>query len=93
MDRLHNRFSDKLIRVLLQGYCQRQLNRADLQALSGIAKPRFFALLKRQTQDNEGFSLADQSWKPSRRPGGESAQATVQSRPAEPLELGKPPRG
>jgi hypothetical protein len=58
MSQIHRRFTDEQVKVLFQGYCQGQLARTDLQDLLGIAKSRFFALLKAYRQDPEGFTIA-----------------------------------
>ena len=46
MGQLHKRYTDEQIKVLLQGYCQGKMSRADLQEMLGIGKTRFFGLLK-----------------------------------------------
>ena len=58
MSQIHRRFTDEQVKVLLQGYCQGQLARTDLQDLLGIGKSRFFALLKAYRQNPEGFTTA-----------------------------------
>lgn len=54
------RFTDEQIKVLLQGFCQGSINRADIQKVLGIGKTRFFALLKVYQQDPNAFSLGYQ---------------------------------
>ena len=66
MDQLHKRFTAEQIKVLLQGYCQGNIARTDLQELLGIGKTRFFALLKAYRHDPEAFSIAYQRETPSR---------------------------
>jgi hypothetical protein len=60
MDQLHKRFTDEQIKMLLQGYCQGMLGRQEIQEMLGIAKTRFFALLKGYRQDPETFTLSYQ---------------------------------
>lgn len=64
MSHIHRRFGDEQVRVLLQGYCQGQLRRTDVQDLLGVGRSRFFALLKVYRQDPEGFTVAYQRQTP-----------------------------
>ena len=57
MTQLHKRFTDGQVKVLLNGYCQGLLPRAEIQELLGIGKTRFFALLKEYQNDPEAFSV------------------------------------
>jgi hypothetical protein len=57
MTHLHKRFTDDQVRVLLAGYCQGLLGRAEIQEMLDIGKTRFFALLKEYRQDREAFSV------------------------------------
>jgi len=66
MNQLHKRFTDEQIKVLLQGYSQGLINRADIQAVLGIGKTRFFALLKVYQQDPNALSLVYQRTTPAR---------------------------
>ncbi|MDI6768279.1 MAG: hypothetical protein QMD04_01225, partial [Anaerolineales bacterium] len=66
MNQLHKRFTDEQIKVLLRGYCQGLINRADIQAVLGIGKTRFFALLKVYQQDPNALSLVYQRTTPAR---------------------------
>jgi len=66
MCQIHRRFTDEQVKVLLQGYCQGQLSRTNVQELLGIRKSRFFALLKAYRQDPEGFTIAYQRSTPAR---------------------------
>ena len=66
MCQIHRRFTDEQVKVLFQGYCQGPLSRADVQELLGIAKSRFFALLKAYRQDPERFTIAYQRSTPAR---------------------------
>lgn len=64
MSHIHRRFGEEQVRVLLQGYCQGQLRRTDVQDLLGVGRSRFFALLKVYRQDPEGFTVAYQRQTP-----------------------------
>jgi len=66
MDQLRKRFTAEQIKVLLQGYCQGNIARTDLQELLGIGKTRFFALLQEYRHDPDTFSIAYQRETPSR---------------------------
>ncbi len=58
MDQLHRRFTVEQVKVLLHGYCQGTLARADAQALLGVGKTRFFALVGEYRSDPTVFSIA-----------------------------------
>lgn len=58
MDQIHRRFTDEQVKVLLRGYTQGTINRAEVEAILQINKTRFFALLKAYRQDPEKFSIA-----------------------------------
>jgi transposase len=58
MDQLHKRFSDGQVRVMLHGYCEGSLSRAEIQDMLGISKSRFFMLLKHYREDPVAFSVA-----------------------------------
>jgi len=66
MTQLHKRFSDDQVKVLLNGYCQGVLTRAEVQELLDIGKTRFFALLKACRQAPEAFSIAYERQTPGR---------------------------
>ena len=66
MDQIHKRFSDDQVKNLFKGYCQRLLDRADVENALGIGKARFFALLKDYRQNPENFSIGYQRASPSR---------------------------
>ena len=51
MTQLHKRFTDDQVKVLLNGYCQGLLERAEIQEMLAIGKTRFFALLKEYRQE------------------------------------------
>jgi len=57
MTQLHKRFTDGQVKVLIHGYCQGLLDRAEIQEILGIGKTRFFALVKEYRQDSEAFSI------------------------------------
>jgi len=65
---LHKRFTDDQVRVLLKGYCQGLLRRAEVQEMLEIGKTRFFALLKEYRNAPEAFSIAYQRPTPGRLP-------------------------
>ena len=58
MNQLHKRFTGEQIKVLLRGYCQGALTRAEVQEMLDIGKTRFFALLKEYRQHPEAFTLS-----------------------------------
>lgn len=58
MDQLHRRFTVEQVKVLLHGYCQGTLSRADAQSLLGVGKTRFFALVGEYRSDPASFSIA-----------------------------------
>jgi len=66
MTQLHKRFTDGQVKVLLNGYCQGLLVRAEIQEMLCIGKTHFFALLKEYRQDPEAFSVAYERHTPSR---------------------------
>jgi len=68
MTQLHKRFTEDQIKVLLNGYCQGLLARADIQEMLDIGKTRFFALLKEYRKDPGAFSVAYERHTPGRLP-------------------------
>ena len=66
MSQLHKNFTDDQIKVLFTGYCQGQLNRAEVQDVLKIDKSQFFKLLKTYRQDPDGFTVAYQRKSPGR---------------------------
>ena len=60
MSQLHIRFTDDQIKVLLQGYDEGKMRRAEVQEMLGIGKTRFFAVLRKYKQDPENFTMAYQ---------------------------------
>ena len=66
MTQLHKRFTDGQVKVLLNGYCQGLLVRAEIQEMLGIGKTHFFALLKEYRQHPEAFSVAYERHTPGR---------------------------
>ena len=68
MTQLHKRFTDGQVRVLLNGYCQGLLARAEIQEMLDIGKTRFFALLKEYRKSPEAFSVAYERHTPGRLP-------------------------
>jgi len=66
MVQLHKRFTDEQVKVLLHGYCQGVLARAEIQEISDVGKTRFFALLKEYRKDPEAFTVAYERRTPSK---------------------------
>jgi hypothetical protein len=60
MTQVHKRFSVEQVKMLLQGYLQGNLSRADVESLLEIGKTRFFALLKAYRQDPQAFTITYQ---------------------------------
>ena len=58
MTQLHKKFTDEQVQVLLKGYSQKLMSRAEVQGMLGIGKTRFFALLKAYRKSPEDFSVA-----------------------------------
>lgn len=57
MDQLHRRLTVEQVKVLLHGYCQGTLSRADAQDVLGVGKTRFFALLEDYRSNPSVFSI------------------------------------
>jgi len=57
MDQSHRRFTIEQVKVLLQGYCQGNMSRAEIEEMLNIGKTRFFALLKAYRRDGQAFSI------------------------------------
>lgn len=66
MTQLHRRFTDDQVKVLLNGYCQGLLKRAEVQEMLGVGKTRFFSLVKAYQDDPEAFSVRYQRSSPRR---------------------------
>jgi transposase len=66
MTQIHRRFTNDQVKVLLQGYCQGLLSRAEIQEMLGIGKSRFFVLLKKYREDPEAFSIGYERHTPGR---------------------------
>ena len=66
MEQLHKRFTDAQLRVIFQGYCHGLFSSAEVRQMLGIAKTRFFALLKQYQRAPESFSIAYHRATPSR---------------------------
>ena len=60
MSQIHKQFTDDQVKVLLKGYCQGQLNRAEVQEVLGIGKSQFFKLVKAYREDPDGFTVTYQ---------------------------------
>jgi hypothetical protein len=68
MPQLHKRLTNDQVKVLLSGYCQGLLARAEVQEMLGIGKSRFFALLNEYRKNPEAFSIAYERCSPGRLP-------------------------
>ncbi len=66
MDQLHKRFTAEQVKVLLQGYSQGTMSRAEVEEMLNIGKTRFFALLKGYQQSPATFSIAYERDTPAR---------------------------
>jgi hypothetical protein len=66
MAQLHKQFTDEQVKMLLRGYCQGVLTRAEVQEMLKVGKTRFFAILKEYRQDPEVFSVAYERYTPGR---------------------------
>ncbi len=66
MDRLHRQFTVDQVRVLLQGYCDGTLSRAQAPEMLGLGKTRFFALLQANGMNPATFSVAYERATPAR---------------------------
>jgi len=68
VSQLHKRFTDDHVEVLLRGYCQGLLKRAEVQEVLGIGKTRFFALVREYRDAPDAFSVAYERHATSRLP-------------------------
>ena len=66
MDQLHKRFTTEQVKVLLQGYCQGTMSRAEVEEMLHIGKTRFFALLKEYQPSPATFSITYERGTPAR---------------------------
>jgi len=66
MDQLHKRFTADQVKVLLQGYCQGTMSRAEVEEMLNIGKTRFFALLKEYQRSPATFAIAYERDTPAR---------------------------
>ena len=66
MDQLHKRFTAEQVKVLLQGYCQGTMSRAEGEEMLHIGKTRFFALLKEYQPSPVTFSITYERATPAR---------------------------
>jgi hypothetical protein len=66
MDQLHKRFSNEQVKLLLQGYVQGRIARAEVEGILQINKTRFFALVKEYRRAPDTFSLDYQRGTPVR---------------------------
>jgi hypothetical protein len=66
MDQLHKRFTVEQVKVLLQSYTQRTIDRGEVEEILQVNKTRFFALLKEYRQDPDQFSIVYERQTPGR---------------------------
>ena len=66
MDQLHKRFTVDQVKVLLQGYGQGTMSRAEVEEMLNIGKTRFFALLKEYQQSPATFCITYERDTPGR---------------------------
>ena len=66
MDQLHKRLTVDQVKVLLQGYCQGTMSRAEVEEMLNIGKTRFFALLKEYQQSPATFCITYERDTPGR---------------------------
>jgi hypothetical protein len=66
MGQLHKRFSNEQVKLLLEGYVQGRIGRAEVEGILEINKTRFFALVKEYRQAPGTFSLDYQRETPAR---------------------------
>src|SRR5574340_690938 len=65
MSQLHKRFTVEQVKVLLHGYLQGTIMRAEVQEVLQISKTQFFKLLKEYRRDATGFSLQYERSRPA----------------------------
>jgi hypothetical protein len=70
MDQIHRRLTDDQVRAVLRQYAQGTLNRAQVQGMLGLAKTRFFALLKECHENGGHLHLIYQRGPPTRLSAG-----------------------
>lgn len=66
MDQLHKRYTAEQVKVLLHGYCQGTMSRAEVEEMLQINKTRFFALLKDYRASPEKFNLSYERHSPAK---------------------------
>ena len=66
MGQLHKRFSNEQVKLLLEGYVQSRIARAEVEGILEINKTRFFALVKEYRLAPGTFSLDYQRETPAR---------------------------
>ena len=66
MDQLHKRYTIEQVKVILQGYCQGTMSRAEVEEMLHLNKTRFFALLKDYRANPETFSITYQRETPAK---------------------------
>jgi hypothetical protein len=66
MTQLHKRFTDDQVKVLLQGYSQGTMSRAEVEEMLHIGKTHFFALLKAFQHNPAAFSISYERHSPAK---------------------------
>ena len=57
MKQVHKRFIAEQVKALLKGYCQGNLDRANVEEILEISKTRFFELLEQYRRNPDKFSI------------------------------------
>lgn len=66
MAQIHRRFTDEQVRDLFKRYVRKEVERKHLQEMLGIAKTRFFMLLREYRRKPESFSIRYRRLSPAR---------------------------
>lgn len=57
MGQLHKKFQDHQVKELIRRYLSKEIERSYIQEILGIGKTRFFALVKKYSEDPDSFSI------------------------------------
>ncbi len=57
MGQLHKKFQDHQVKELIRRYLLKEIERSYIQEILGIGKTRFFALVKKYSEDPDSFSI------------------------------------
>jgi len=63
---LHRRFTSEQVKFLFRAYCERAINRGEIEEVLAIGKTRLFALLKAYRHNPQAFTLTFQRTTPAR---------------------------